>query len=205
MNPAVMMGAGTLAQMYAAYQQGQGAGGYEDLMRMMEENYQRASTNLAPWMESGQRAMQQYESKVAAGPGEFRAGPGYGHRLREGRRAIERSASARGLGGDTSKALMAYGQNIGSAEYDKFLNRYYAGLKPLESMSRMGLGATQSLAQVGSSMAGAAGQYGAMGVGAESDMYGNYANILGQGAQNMALWQMLQGQGQQPNPQYPNQ
>lgn len=206
MDPMTMaMGAGTLAQMYGAYQQGQSGQGYGDLARMQEMYYKKAEGNLAPWMQAGKRAMQMYESKVAAGPGEFRAGPGYGHRLREGTRAIERSGAARGLGGATAKALATFGQNIGSAEYDKFVNRYYQGLQPLANMANMGLNATQSLAQMGMGAGATAGQFGAAGIGAESDMYGNYANILGQGANNMALWQMLQpggGGGGSQNPNY---
>ncbi|MFK5283483.1 hypothetical protein ACI3PL_28310, partial [Lacticaseibacillus paracasei] len=46
---------------------------------------------------------------------DFTADPGYAFRMREGQRAIESSAAARGglLSGGTGKALVNYGQEAG--------------------------------------------------------------------------------------------
>ena len=53
------------------------------------------------------------------------ADPGYQFRLSEGRRALEGSAAQRGTlrSGATLQALMDYGQNTASQEYDKAYNR----------------------------------------------------------------------------------
>jgi hypothetical protein len=51
--------------------------------------------------------------------------PGYGFRLSEGLKALERSAAARGglLSGGTGKALTRYGQEMGSQEFGNAFNR----------------------------------------------------------------------------------
>ena len=53
--------------------------------------------------------------------------PGYDFRLREGQKALERSAAAKGtlLNGGTLKSLNDYSQNVASAEYGNIYNRKY--------------------------------------------------------------------------------
>lgn len=60
-----------------------------------------------------------------AGRYSFMADPGYQFRFDEGQRAIERSASARGmeLSGSILRELTRYGQGMGSAEYGNVYNR----------------------------------------------------------------------------------
>jgi hypothetical protein len=55
----------------------------------------------------------------------FQADPSYQFRVGEGTRALENSAAARGtlLTGGTAKALMGYGQQMGSLEYQNAYNR----------------------------------------------------------------------------------
>jgi len=82
--------------------------------------------------------------------------PGYGFRLSEGQKALERSAAARGglLSGNTGKALTSYGQQMGSQEYQNAYNRYQTNranqLAPLFTLT-------------GSGQASAAGQAAAAG------------------------------------------
>ena len=89
------------------------------------------------------------------GMDEFRADPGYGFRLAEGQKALERSAAARGglLSGATGKALTRYGQEMGSQEYTNAFNRYQAErqarLNPLQSLAGMGQTAAQQIGQAG--------------------------------------------------------
>jgi hypothetical protein len=56
---------------------------------------------------------------------EAAASPGYDFRLREGQRAIENAAAAKGMlrTGNTWKDLMKYGQDYATAEYDKTYGR----------------------------------------------------------------------------------
>ena len=56
---------------------------------------------------------------------EAAASPGYDFRLREGQRAIENAAAAKGMlrTGNTYKDLMKYGQDYATAEYDKTYGR----------------------------------------------------------------------------------
>jgi len=53
--------------------------------------------------------------------------PGYDFRLREGQKALERSAAAKGtlLNGGTLKSLNDYSQNVASQEYGNIYNRKY--------------------------------------------------------------------------------
>lgn len=59
---------------------------------------------------------------------DFESDPGYQFRLREGQKAIERSAAARGglNSGATLKALQGYGQDLASQEYQNAYNRFNA-------------------------------------------------------------------------------
>lgn len=56
----------------------------------------------------------------------WQADPGYAFRLAEGQRALERSGAARGmsLSGAQQRALLAYGQGMGSQEYGAAYGRY---------------------------------------------------------------------------------
>jgi hypothetical protein len=88
--------------------------------------------------------------------------PGYGFRLREGEKALERMQSARGggqglLSGAAIKAGQRYGQDLASQEYMNAFNRAQAQLGTrlgtLGSLYGAGQAATQQVA-------GQAGQYG---------------------------------------------
>ena len=90
---------------------------------------------------------------------QFQADPGYGFRLKEGLRALENSAAARGglLSGNAMRGITRYGQELGSQEFGNAFNRYQAEraarLNPLQSLTGMG----QSTA---ATLGGQAGQYG---------------------------------------------
>lgn len=100
--------------------------------------------------------------------------PGYGFRLREGEKALERMQSARGnlLGGGAIKAGQRFGQDLASQEYMNAFNRAQAQLGnrlgALGSLYGAGQTATQQVA----------GQAGQMGV--------NVGNLMTQGGQARA-------------------
>jgi hypothetical protein len=89
----------------------------------------------------------------------FKADPGYAFRLKEGLKALDRSAASRGglLSGATLRGATRYGQEMGSQEYTNAFNRYQAErqarLNPLQSLAGM----SQTSANM---LTGAAGQYG---------------------------------------------
>jgi hypothetical protein len=108
---------------------------------------------------------------------DFQADPGYAFRLKEGLRAVDQQAAARGglISGNALKASQAYGQDMASQEYTNAFNRYQAqrGFKAGEFGNQFNrfqtergntLSPYQNLAASGQAAAagsaGAAGQYG---------------------------------------------
>ena len=77
---------------------------------------------------------------------DFVGDPGYGFRMSEGMKALERSAAARGglLSGATLRGVQRFGQDLASTEYQNAFNRYQVNranqLNPLQSL--MGAGQT---------------------------------------------------------------
>lgn len=152
-----------------------------------------------PWRQAGVGALNQLiplaQQYTPFGMQQFQAEPGYGFRLSEGMKALERSAAARGglLSGAQMKASQRYGQDLASQEYQNAFNRYQAErqarLGPLQSLAGVGQTSAQSLA-------GQAGQYGsnmgniALGAGAtqgaaqlaagniRASQYGGYGQAL---------------------------
>lgn len=95
---------------------------------------------------------------------QFQQDPGYAFRLREGLKALDRSAAARGglLGGNQLRGVTQFGQDLASQEYTNAFNRYQAEraarLNPLQSLTGMGQSTAANVAgqagQLGQSMAG---------------------------------------------------
>ena len=102
---------------------------------------------------------------------DYEADPGYGFRMSEGMKALERSAAARGglLSGATLKGLQRFGQDLASQEYQNAFNRYQANrasqLNPLQSLMGAGQTSTNVLSNAAGDVGrGVAGSY--MGAGA---------------------------------------
>lgn len=101
---------------------------------------------------------------------DFEADPGYGFRMSEGMKAIERSAAARGglLSGSTLKGVQRFGQDLASSEYGNAYNRFYqmrnAQLNPLQSLTGAGQTGTNVLTNAAGDVGrGVAGAYTAAG------------------------------------------
>jgi hypothetical protein len=119
------------------------------------------------------------------GQQDFEQDPGYAFRQQEGRRALERSAAARGglLSGNTLRGIQRFGQDLASQEYGNAFNRFQieraARLNPLQSL----MGSGQSAANVMTGATGQAGQnIGQMQLGAGQARASGYvgsANALG--------------------------
>lgn len=79
--------------------------------------------------------------------------PGYGFRLAEGQKALERSAAARGglISGAALKAAQRYGQEMGSQEYGAAYNR-------LANLANLGPSAAGVMSNLGQTYGSQAGQ-----------------------------------------------
>lgn len=153
-----------------------------------------------PWRQAGVGALNQLiplsQQYTPFGMQQFQAEPGYGFRLSEGMKALERSAAARGglLSGAQMKGVQRYGQDLASQEYQNAFNRYQAErqarLGPLQSLAGVGQTATQQLGgyagQMGQNlgnlaMTGAAtqGQAGLAAANVRASQYGGLGSALG--------------------------
>jgi hypothetical protein len=121
------------------------------------------------------------------GMGDFQADPGYGFRLSEGMKALERSAAARGglLSGATLKGITRFGQDTASGEYMNAFNRYQTNrsnqLNPLQSLMGAGQTSTNALSSAAQQTgAGMGSTYMGMGAGlAGAQMAGGAARASG--------------------------
>jgi hypothetical protein len=182
---------------------------------LQREQFNRQVELQTPFREAGMRALPELEAAsryTPFGMDQFQQDPGYGFRLAEGQKALDRQAAARGglISGGALKAATRYGQEMGSQEYTNAFNRYQterqARLNPLQSLAGVGQTAVGQLGSAGQAMtAGSTGALGAYGAGASEAMgaaaqarasgYLGGANALSQG-----LGQYINyNQGQQRN------
>jgi hypothetical protein len=121
---------------------------------------------------------------------QFEADPGYGFRMAEGMKALERSAAARGglLSGAALKGIQRYGQDLASQEYQNAFQRYQAERQaryaPLQNLMASGQ-------QAAGALSGAAGGFGAAGGQALADV--GAARASGYVGQTNAFQQALAG------------
>jgi hypothetical protein len=184
-----------------------------DTIKSQEKIFEQTRADAAPWRDAGIAALKQISDGIANGSFDpskfdFEADPGYEFRRAEGEKAIERSQAARGnvLSGAAGKALLRYGQDYASNEYDRAYARA-AGAKAtnfnvLSSVAGTGQVANQQIAQSRDSMGNvianantnmgnalatgynSAGQY-------KASMYGNVAGAANTGIQNYMLYKYL--------------
>ena len=138
LGSAISGGAGLLGAGLQANAARQAAQGIADanitsnqlMARMNEQNQARQE----PFYQAGLRALPAYTQGVMPGgdlvrpfaESDFKTDPGYGFRMSEGMKGLERSAAARGglLSGATLKGVERFGQDIASNEYNNAYNRY---------------------------------------------------------------------------------
>jgi len=161
---------GRQQEFLSPYQQA-GLEGQNELMRLLGLRGDRAS--------AGYGSLTQPFSQT-----QFEADPGYGFRMAEGMKALERSAAARGglLSGSALKGIQRYGQDLASQEYQNAFQRYQAERQaryaPLQNLMASGQ-------QAAGALSGAAGGFGAAGGQALADVgaarasgYAGSANAL---------------------------
>lgn len=143
-----------------------------------------------PWLKAGETALNKLMPLATEytpfGMQQFQADPGYGFRMSEGMKALERSAAARGglLSGATLKGIQRFGQDLGSQEYTNAFNRYQteraARLQPLQSLAGVGQTTAQQIGQSGQNMASNVGEALTSGAAARASGYVGQANALNQ-------------------------
>lgn len=174
-----------------------------------------------PWREAGQNALAQITPGIQQGGrfmsdfsmDDFQGDPGYGFRLSEGLKAIDRQAAARGglISGGALKAAGRFGQDMASQEYGNAFNRFQQQrgdqFNRLAGVAGVGQTAVNQLGAFGQSTAGQIGQN-MIGAGnARASGYMGSANAIAGGIgqmgnmymQNQMMNRMFPSQQQQPN------
>jgi len=126
-----------------------------------------------PYQQAGVNALNKLQGMAdytLFGPEQFSKDPGYGFRMNEGMKALDRQAAARGglISGGALKAAQRFGQDLGSQEYQNAFNRYQieraAKLGPYQSLAGVGQTAANTMGanagQFGSNVGNALGSYG---------------------------------------------
>ena len=155
--------------------------------RMFERNVELQE----PWRKAGETALNKLiplaTEYTPFGMSQFQADPGYGFRMSEGMKALERGAAARGglLSGATLKGIQRFGQDLASQEYTNAFNRYQteraARLQPLQSLAGVGQTTAQQIGEAGMRTAQNVGEALTSGAAARASGYVGGANALTQG------------------------
>ena len=155
-----------------------------------ERMFERQVELSEPWRKAGEQALNKLIPLTDYTPfsmAQFQADPGYGFRMSEGMKALERSAAARGglLSGATLKGIQRFGQDLGSQEYQNAFNRYQAErqarLAPLQSLAGVGQTTAQQIGEAGMRTAANVGETLTSGAAARASGYVGGANALTQG------------------------
>jgi len=170
--------------------------------QLQREMFQAQQAQQAPFREAGVRALNKLEGAADYTPfgmQQFQQDPGYGFRLSEGQKALDRQAAARGglISGGALKAAQRYGQEMGSQEYTNAFNRYQternARLNPLQSLAGVGQTSVNQLGQAGQNYASNVGNA----LMTQSGYAGN-AGMVGANAMASGLTGALSSYGRSP-------
>jgi hypothetical protein len=169
MIPAAIVGSSLLGSRASSNAASTQAAAADRAAELQNQQYQQTRQDQMPWMQAGQTALNALTPLATNyqkfGMGQFQQDPGYAFRLSEGQKALDAQAAARGglISGNALKAAQAYGQNMGSQEYQNAFNRYQAErqaqLGPLQSLAGVGQTTAQQLGAAGAANAGAMGNY----------------------------------------------
>jgi hypothetical protein len=166
--------------------------------------YERAAAERKPLQDIGLAALRRIEAGVAPGGefvrpfemGDILGSERYKTLLESGRGALEQSAFSRGMGLSTPTAMnvMEFGQKLGVSEFDRTRAQLQAEreavLKPLQSLSGIGITESRALGDIASETALLAGQAGAGAAGATGT---TAANALLSGAGSAAAGRVQAG------------
>jgi len=123
-------------------------------IQQTEQNYQRTSGNLSPYISAGNNALGQMQALNSGDYSSFKASPDYQFSLSQGIQGLDRSAAARGslYSGGHSADILGYAQGLASQNYGNYYNR-------LAGLAGMGQNASTNLGSIGAGKAGSIGSY----------------------------------------------
>ena len=130
---------------------------------LQQRVYEEGVARQQPFLQGGTEDYNRLRSLMSGGPGAsqqfLQMDPGYGFRLSEGMKALDRQAAARGglMSGGALKAAQRYGQDYASNEF----GNAYRRLAGLAEVGPAAAGVTNTLGQNYAS--GASGVYGQLG------------------------------------------
>ena len=166
-----------------------------DLQRYMFDENARMQ---APWREAGENALGYITEGIKPdgrfmqefGMDQFKADPGYGFRLSEGLKALDRQAAARGglISGAALKGAQRYGQDMASNEYTNAFNRFRLErgdqFNRLAGVAGIGQTAVNQLGAQGQAFGQSAGNNMIQGGNARASGYVGSANAIAGGLGN---------------------
>ncbi len=166
--------------------------------------YQQQRADAQPWRDAGGKALgglQDPKFQQSFNQMSYQSDPGYQFRLDEGNKAINASASSRGMAnsGATMKALTRYGQDYASGEYqkayDRFNNDQTNQFNRLATVAGLGQTSNTQLAQAGSNTATQVGNNGMAAANAQAagqvGAANAYSGAANQGANSWMQYQMM--------------
>lgn len=184
-------GISSLTSLYGASQIGKaatnaaniGSGAADRATQLQREQYDQTRADLAPYRTAGTNALARLTAGTAPGGeftksfgmSDFEQDPGYGFRMSEGLKALDRTAAARGglLSGATLKGAQRYGQDLGSLEYQNAFNRYQTNrsnlINPLQSLAGVGQTSTNQGISAGQNYATNVGNLGMSAAGDQAN------------------------------------
>ena len=195
---------GSMAGDAAESAAGTSAAASDRSLALQRQQYEEGVARQKPFYEAGVNALGQYQAGIQPGgaltrgfsKADYQADPGYGFRMKEGMRALNQTAAARGgmLSGNALRGAQQYGQELGSQEYQNAYNRFI-GEQGTQRNALAGLAGIGQTAVGGMNTAGAAYGQNAGGImqqqgvntanaqmygaGQRASSYGQIANTLG--------------------------
>jgi hypothetical protein len=170
---------------------------------LQREMFERTREDQAPYRQAGYNALAEMQRTAGNVPGAFKFGagdftadPGYGFRLSEGQKALDRQAAARGglISGGALKAATRFGQEMGSQEFGNAYNRALTGYNTdvaRENQLYNRQAALSGIGQTATNLVGQAGQNYATGASNVLGSYGtNVGNLMTGGAAANAAGQV---------------
>ena len=161
----------------------------------MWDMYNQQRQDMSPWLGAGQSSLGELLRQMGAGEfdqpfdySQLANDPGFQFRMEQGQKALERSASARGLlnSGGALKSLTRYSQGLASDEFQNAWSRNQAEntgrYNRLANMAGVGQAAAQNLGAMGGQTAGNLGQFGGQFASNMGNLYGALGNAQSAGA-----------------------
>jgi len=136
MIPAAIIGSSLLGGSAAKSAASTQSAAADRAAELQAEQFRQTREDQAPYRTAGYNALAEMQRTAGNVPGAFKFGagdftadPGYGFRLSEGQKALDRQAAARGglISGSALKAATRFGQDMGSQEYQNAFNRALTG------------------------------------------------------------------------------